>query len=568
MSLNFKSEKFKYIICILLLFLITLLVFQYTVKIREPWMGDKLTYNWIGNKTGNDHQILTAETLKFTQNWYREGPVTLKFAMLENPKSIEFPTLASRNPYTSYLPGAIIPIYIISKLQGNEPTPSLIMKYNLINHFLIAFFLSLIIFFFLRQIKIDYINSFLFSTLPIFLELLLPAPLYWHQNVFFSDQAVILPFVLFIFLEVIRSAATDKKLKVINIFQYFIMFYGVLTDWFFVFVVFTVYIKRIFEGEMFKGSILTFLKKSFTYWAIPLIVVLLYIIQLFSLGTVRQTIDKLFLRSGTSADGINYTDIFYNRVLEFMYSGYGEIITLALFVSMLIILIYFVTFFILRIRVDKNIKKITAIIGILLVPCLIQLLIFKNHTIMHEFSVLKLSIPLTTIPLVLVPIFLFFIFMGPYDDKKYILRFKDHCMKFNYILFMVFLIAAALTSISILSEHNNYQKFFSTSSNNYEELGNSIQKNTQYNDIVFSPYLEIVGYSQYGCSQIELAYSMKEVYRMSSLNDIKEKIKDINGSYRVIVLFIGSEWKNKPANATLIQDGNYYYYIIDPKSLQ
>ncbi len=565
MNFNFESKQFKYLICILLLFSITLTVFQYTVQIREPWMGDQLNYNWIGNKTGNDHQILTAETLKFTENWYREGPVNLKFAMLENPKSIEFPTLSSRNPYTSYLPGAIVPIYLISELQGHDPTPSMIMEYNLINHFLIAFFLSLLIFFFLRQLKVDYVNSFLFSTLPIFIELLLPAPLYWHQNVYFSDQAVILPFVLFIFLEVIRPAAADKKLMVINIFQYFLMFYGILTDWFFVFVIMVVYIKRIFEGEIFKGSIWTFLKSSLIYWAIPLITVYLYILQLTLLGTFNQAIDRFFLRTGTSADGIDYTNIFLTRIQEFMYPGYGEIITLALVISIITVLLCVIILFILKIKRDE-VKKISGLIAIILVPCIIQMIIFKNHTIMHEFSVLKLSIPLATIPFVLFPVLLFFIFKNL--NTFYIsLNFKKHSLKFNYVLFIVFLITAAFTSFNVLSEHNGYHNFFSTDSNNYQELGNSIQKNTQYNDILFSPDLEIIGYSQIGCSQIELAYSMKEVYRINSLDDIKEKIKGINGDYRIVVLLVGSAWENKPANTTLIKDGKYYYYIVDPKTL-
>ncbi len=568
MNLDLKSGRFKYIICILLLFSITFAMFQYTVQIREPWIGDQLNYNWIGNKTGNDHQILTAEALKFTKNWYREGPLNLKFSMLENPKSIEFPTLSSRDPYTSYLPGAIVPIYLISKIQGREPTPSMIMQYNLINHFLIAFFLSLLIFFFLRQLKADYINSFLFAILPIFLELLLPAPLYWHQNVFFSDQAVILPFVLFIFLEVIRSAATDRKLMFINIFQYFLMFYGILTDWFFVFIILVVYIKRISEGEIFKDGTLTFLKNSLIYWSIPAATGCLYVLQLFLLGTFNQTVDKLLLRAGASADGIDYTHIFFNRILDFMYQGYGEIITIMIFISTILFLRYIIAFSVLKPKTDE-IKRILWLIAILLLPCLIQLIIFKNHTILHEFSVLKLSIPLAAIPFVLIPVLLFFIFGDLNKDNLYISsKFKEYRLKFNYGLFIVFIIAAAFTSASVLSEHNDYQKFFSTDSNDYQELGNSIQKNTHYNDVVFSPDLEIVGYSAYGCSVIELAYSMKEVYKISSLSDIKEKIKGIHGNHRIVVLFTGSKWENPPANTTLTQDKNYYYYIVDPKSLQ
>jgi hypothetical protein len=147
-----KNETIKNIICAFLLFIIAIGIFKYTVRIREPWFG---------TLSLRLHQRASGSTLKFSKNWYREGLLDLKFGMIENPKSVEFPTLLSREPYTSYPPGAILPIYIISKLRRHEPTPSLLMKYNLLNHLFIAFFLSLIIFFFLVQLKFGYLNSFI-----------------------------------------------------------------------------------------------------------------------------------------------------------------------------------------------------------------------------------------------------------------------------------------------------------------------------------------------------------------------------------------------------------------------
>ncbi len=87
--------------CIVLLLIITSIVFTYTVEIRELWFG--------GLSDGR-HQRLTGSTLKFSEYWYQEGPVNLKSAMLENPRSIEFPALSSRDPYTSYPPGVVLPI--------------------------------------------------------------------------------------------------------------------------------------------------------------------------------------------------------------------------------------------------------------------------------------------------------------------------------------------------------------------------------------------------------------------------------------------------------------------------
>ena len=204
------NEKTGAFIAIILLLVITLVIFQYTVEIREPWFAELSSNN---NHTIDHHEWLTGSTIKFAKNWYNEGPLNLKFAMLEDPKSVEFLTLSSRSPYTSYPPGTILPIYISSELLGQEPSPGLVMGYDLLNHFLVSFFLCLMILFLLRnQLRFDIINSFYFI-IPILIELLLPGPLYWFQNAFFSDQAVILPFVVYVFLEVIRDGMRMDEIK-------------------------------------------------------------------------------------------------------------------------------------------------------------------------------------------------------------------------------------------------------------------------------------------------------------------------------------------------------------------
>ncbi len=155
------------------------------------------------------------------------------------------------------------------------------MNYDLLNHFLVAFFLSMIIFFFLRQLKIDLLNSFLFSIIPVFMELLLPAPLYWFQNAFFSDQAVILPFVLYIFLEVVRTDVSSKNhFRLLNMIQNIVLFIGFLTDWFFVFIALTVYIKRIIDGEIvLSKKIYPFIKGSLYYWFVPILTISLLLFR-------------------------------------------------------------------------------------------------------------------------------------------------------------------------------------------------------------------------------------------------------------------------------------------------
>ncbi|QUV81622.1 hypothetical protein J8C01_10435 [Chloracidobacterium sp. D] len=177
-------------------------LFACTVQARRPWFG-KLSFE--------HHQWLTANTLRFARAWHAEGPWTLRFALLNEPRSVEFPTLLSRNPYVSYPPGFVLTAYAYSLVSEGAPTVSSLMSWNLINHGLIAVALGSLSLLILRRLGFDRGTATLLAAVPPTLELLLPGPLYWHQNVYFADQAVLLPYVLFILLEAIRDAYPSAR---------------------------------------------------------------------------------------------------------------------------------------------------------------------------------------------------------------------------------------------------------------------------------------------------------------------------------------------------------------------
>jgi len=158
------SSKSKLIACLFIILVITT-IFLYTISIRTPW---RTTLSWGG------HQWLTAHTLTTTKNWHREGAWNLKFLSLLNPKSIEHQNFKDRNIYLSYPPGTYFPIHFISLIKGEEPTETMIMKFNLINHYLIAVFLSLTILIAFLRVGIDIISSSIFSLTPAIIILLMP----------------------------------------------------------------------------------------------------------------------------------------------------------------------------------------------------------------------------------------------------------------------------------------------------------------------------------------------------------------------------------------------------------
>lgn len=558
------DKKNKVLLCIILLFSITLVIFQYSVTLREPWFGEL---------SDGNHQWLTGSTLEFSENWYNEGPLNLDFAMLANPSSIEFPTLSSREPYLSYPPGTIIPIYLISEIIKHKPTVGLIMDYNLFNHFLIAFFLALIIFFFLMYLRFDILNAFLFSIIPIMLELLLPGPLYWQQNVFFSDQAIILPFVVYIFMEVLRDRFRDspknKNILILNILQNFVLFYGFLTDWLFVFIGITVYIKRIVDREIFisremflNKRISLFIKQSIKYWLAPLLALFLFIIQIYTVNSsFNSVISDAFFRIGATPQGEAYVNKGLNIFVGYITVNYGHIAVALLAGSLTFFILMAIYLSLGRFKEHKNIfkiKKTLYLIGMLLIPCVLQVMVFRNHSTFHEFSVLKFSIPLATIPFVLLPILIFLLFENPINEK--LKNIKAKRFNFNIGLLMLFLVMFTITSFYVVNEHPNYKNMFPPVNNTYSTIGNSLEKNTDYNDIVFSPDFYI---SENPPQQ--LSYSMKRVYHIDSIKDIENKIDSINGSYTVVIMFLNppsNYWSKILSNITPVKDNGIYYYTF------
>lgn len=528
------NETIKNIISVFLLFIITIGIFQYTVKIRKPWFG---------TLSAGLHQNNAGTTLRFSKNWYRESPLALKFGMIQNPKSIEFPTLLSRRPYTSYPPGAILPIYIISKLRRHEPTPSLLMKYNLLNHLFIAFFLSLIIFFFLVHLKFGYLNSLILSTVPISLELLLPAPLYWHQNVFFVDQAVILPFVLFIFFEAIRGNIQNEKIsKTTNFLQSLVLFYGFLTDWLFVFIAITVYIKRILNGEI-KKDIYSFTKTSVKYWSPAILALSLFTFQLYSLNGFPRIIRRFLYHTrlivgGPGAEKYS-TASFYNRFWEgHIARGYGEVAIWLLWGSLFLFILFFIYIGFQHFRrkqISKKMKDTLSLVGVLLIPCFMQIYFFKNHSWRHHFSALKFSIPLATVPFILIPILIFsFLKIDLTSLSSRLKIFYRNQKKEVFKSLIITLCIIISVGIYLKNEHPRFESFFPEPNKSFEEIGEFISTNTEFRDIVFSPNFEIpLNPAQ------QLSYSMKRVYKVVSIFDIYSKVNEINRNFEINIFSIG-----------------------------
>ena len=560
--------------CVALLAAVTLVVFLYTVRIRSPWFGRMSLAR---------HHWLSGSTLKFTKCWYHEGPFHLWFAMMENPASVEFPDLLSREPYVSYPPGAIIPFYLVCKVIGHEPSPPLLMGFNLANHLLIALLLSLGTFFFLRQLRISRVPACLLGVIPALLELLLPGPMYWHQNVFFSDQAVILPFAALVFLEILRDQVKSRRaLTAVRVLQWIVLFYGTLTDWVFLFIAAALYGKRLFDGSISRKPFRPFVKASLRYWLPVILAVVLFICQLTVLGVMDKWVQKGLERSGLKPD-VPHGEFFETFWLGHIATGYGKWAIFLLWGSLAVFGVSCAYLAIRHFRKEpqpRDARIILYLIGLVLLPCFTQVYVFRPHSIFHEFSALKFSPAVAMVPLVLVPLLLRCLCEGASPGgapmgapaagssggpgkgqarKGGPAQATPPSRWGDLKLYLMILCIVPVVGLYVKIELPGVFGFFSQPTESYQRIGSFLAGNTSYKDVVFSPNLVIDVNPP-----IQLAYSGKRVHFAASAMHVYDKVSRINADLDVDLLFMLPP--DAPADAAARELFGHYLFRFLPES--
>ncbi len=307
-------------IAALMLTAVTATLFAISVHARAPWFG-QTNLNMAG--------AMTAGTCTVASHWHREGAWNLRFVLYWEPDAIETPTPATRTPYVSFPPGAVLPIHLLGKITGTGPTPHLVMAYNLANHLLVSLILGLTMLLLARAMGFTPAMGLLpaFSTATMYL--FLPSPYFEHQMGYFSDQAVMLPFALTLLLEVLRRTTSPHTHKALAAAQAFVLFWGTLTDWLFLFIALCLYLVRLRSpGSEFTlqrvhppGSEFTlqrvpslppvwssaaccrFARRSTLFWLPPALAVALFLLQIMHLHAFSDLFQRFAYRTGMDNRG-------------------------------------------------------------------------------------------------------------------------------------------------------------------------------------------------------------------------------------------------------------------------
>jgi len=503
-------------------------VFGFSVVLRRPWFGT----------VGEPYSaFFVTWPLLFLKDWYREGLWAMKGALATNPPSIEFPTLLSRNVPLSTPPGTLIPLHFIGQLVGHEPTIAWLMVYNLVNQLAIALILALMTYLFLRQIACSRKDAGVLALVPVLLYVLLPSPLYNHQMRFWGDHAIILYFVLYIFLETLRSAVPSRH-RWIGLIQAVIVFMGIFTDWFFGVLVPCVYIKRFVAGEMGR-DIRSWFWKSVAFWTPFALGLLLFGLQLGYFGNFRYVFSRI--QAWTNPSQNDFMSIVPKSQFWtlHMVNGFGwtGIVLLGGVTTFSLALIVWGGWQRIHKRpLNPAWAKAIPLLFLLLGPSFLYLLILPRHAACptHYFTTLKYGVALAVGPLVLAPVVALAGFgLTPSRFSWVRLCGRDtEDTKPGISLLSILLLAIAVGYIGLEWPRVKPQFTEGVARDiNYSDIGEFLRANTSYEDVVFVFSRDIENYVS-----VFLPFSMKTVHNGRSLYRIYDKVRDIQDPYVINIL--------------------------------
>lgn len=528
-----RPEKVQTALCVFLILLLTMIQFSVSVNQRTRWFGEAQISmaGWF-----------TAGSCVCARNWYLEGPWNLRFGMYWAPDSVET-NLESREPYVSFPPGAILPIYLLAKICGHEPTIPMVMRYNLFLQFCVALVLGVLAFLITRRMLFSRGAACGFAMIPPTLYIWFPVTFYEHEMGYFSDQAVILPFALYALLEVVRTAnVSPKRARTLAWAQGLIAFCGVLTDWLFIPVVFCAWLLRLFRGE-FGRKFWAILGRSALFAAPVLLALSLFACQLHHLNGFNKISERFWMRTGLKEQkfqtktGSTESYPMWKNLIAFpldsqfwkrhMKSAFGKggkpvILGCAGIVLAMLLLLAALRFW--GKSAPPALLLAAQISFFLLAPCLLYLHLFKEHSSfwLHSFTTLKFALPLAIIPLVTLPALVLRIFRPPWM----------HCAGMAAALILSCGWACSLGELRT--------KSFPDRQKDHIPIGNFIASHTDYQDVVFSP-----DYSIADRPPQSVAYAKKLVYKISDFQDIRNTVDHLDTEYHVCLFFQNVE-KQKP----------------------
>ncbi len=499
----------------------------------------------------NYQEDLSAFSQNIINSWLIDGMAYDNFTAYCDFASVEFENNNDRCVYLSYPPGSFIPLYLIARATGQEE-----VSIGFIKHFVqFEYYLSMLLLGILFYLCLKYINvksRFLIIFLPVLFSSLwafLPYNVYYMNNVYFADQAVILLSISFFLVEIALYTKQLKRGKFfLQMLSCVILFAGILTDYYFYCIAFVSVCLRIMNNfREHPEQSLIFKIRSNTWPLIvsALVASALFLIQLLLAPNGMKLLMITFLMrtsSGTEWGG--------TRELA---HHFGNGFTVLFIPVLIFVTVFCLVFPLIRRKFSGQKQVIINGLSLIVLSSVLHTIVLREHSIIHPFSMLKYNLVFVSI------IFVFFCWLYVQYQNAVLATTRKY-LKASLTLTVCFII------LFILGVQSYNQNFYRARMNAADHsIARFIRVHTNYYDVVYSPDYEI----PWNPPQ-DLAISKKRIYPVSALHEIP--YSHLSDQAVINILLNGDSMKKSDWNKLIgqkqffTQEGNLYLFKIPKKS--
>jgi hypothetical protein len=491
-----------------------------------------------------DLDYITTVMMMFARNWWIEGPWHMLFSMPYVQLSVETPTPDLRvDMYQSWPPGAVIPIYLIALLTNTEPNITMVNWLNVADHGLIALFLALAAYVAANILRRPKFEGVTLAIVAACLVLLPRGPVFFFSQVYAFDTHIIVYYALFLFVVALELNAPDRaSARRYYYFEIVILVCGLFVDWLFYFV-FALWLALRMLGTWTRYGRALGRNEAVALTALPLVTFSTFLVWRFVtpgsiaakqgvIASIQDLVWKFIYRVGDTSDhpvsAAKFFEPFYEAHRYFFFDSAPFLIGGGFIVGLALLAVLFAMS-----RSDAAARRIYfglfSIFLLSIVPAYVQMIVFKQHTFIHPWSIAKVVVPLAMIPGVFVPLFAVAI-IDRWRDMQNI-QWKNLwriASTIGVLAFACWMGAEAWPSPTL-------PYFVGRIDPAAAVPWVTIHDMTSYRDVVFSPDLETIPFGA------EAAVAGKLVYRTRSFSDIDRRVDHVCGPFQVVIVRRGED---------------------------
>jgi hypothetical protein len=486
-----------------------------------------------------DLDYITAVIMGWVRNWWIEGPWHMMFSLPYAPLSVETATPDLRGGmYGSWPPGAMVSLYLVALLTNTEPNITMINWLNVAGHGLIALFLALsgyVVAGILRRPRIERVAL---AILAACLVLLPRGPVFFFSQVYSFDTHIVVFYALLVFAATLEAAAASRTAASrCYAAQLAILISGLFVDWLFYLVYAVWFVLRWWGSRAGHGRRLG-KPEAVGLFVLPLVTFGIFLTwrmmtpgsiarQDGVVASIQELFWKLIFRLGDTDDHPVSFGAFFGPFYEahrVFYWSTAPILILAAFLACIAL------FAVLRSDPGRRSTwfGLLSVFLLSIIPAYAQLIIFKQHTFIHPWSIAKVVVPLAMVVGVFLPLLVVTV-LDQWSGRVNVrggTRWRA-ISSFGVLAFAIWLGAVAWPSQApyLLGrvEPQNAVPWL------------TIHDRTRYSDVVFSPELEGVPFSMYA------AVAGKVVYKIESFAQIDSRVSHVCEPFNVVVVRKGQD---------------------------